>query len=179
VQSLARTFALSQSVGILGGRPRGARWFFGSYADGSKIFGLDPHTVQPAINSSLTRIAQEKLPSDYLESLHTEYPDTIDLIRMDPSIALGFYCRNRKELQDLEQSLERIVSNDVGGGGQPLLCPPLVTFMDQAPNYEEGADAVAMMNGMLLHDEDEEAILGGGGKKSDNSGDDDDDYVLL
>jgi cysteine protease ATG4 len=39
VKSLAQIFSLPQSVGILGGRPRGARWFYGAYADGSKILG--------------------------------------------------------------------------------------------------------------------------------------------
>ena len=39
VQSVAQTFSLPQSVGILGGRPRGARWFYGAYADGSKVLG--------------------------------------------------------------------------------------------------------------------------------------------
>jgi len=39
VTSIAQIFSLPQSVGILGGRPRGARWFYGAYADGSKVLG--------------------------------------------------------------------------------------------------------------------------------------------
>lgn len=39
VKSVAHIFSLPQSVGILGGRPRGARWFYGAYADGSKVLG--------------------------------------------------------------------------------------------------------------------------------------------
>ncbi len=39
VKSVAQIFSLPQSVGILGGRPRGARWFYGAYADGSKVLG--------------------------------------------------------------------------------------------------------------------------------------------
>uniref|UniRef100_A0A7S4AEE5 Cysteine protease n=1 Tax=Pseudo-nitzschia australis TaxID=44445 RepID=A0A7S4AEE5_9STRA len=39
VKSVAQSFSLPQSVGILGGRPRGARWFYGAYADGSKVLG--------------------------------------------------------------------------------------------------------------------------------------------
>ena len=42
VQSVAQTFSLPQSVGALGGRPRGARWFYGAYADGSKVLGKLP-----------------------------------------------------------------------------------------------------------------------------------------
>jgi cysteine protease ATG4 len=39
VKSVAQIFSLPQSVGILGGRHRGARWFYGAYADGSKVLG--------------------------------------------------------------------------------------------------------------------------------------------
>lgn len=180
-QSLARTFALPQSVGILGGRPRGARWFFGSYADGSKILGLDPHTVQPAISTPLTEIVQGRLPAAYLRSLHTEYPETIDLLRMDPSIALGFFCRNRKDLQDLEAALHSIsVSDD----STTMSTATLVTFMEKAPNYEDTADSTALlMNGMLLDDDD--ALIPSSSStqpKSTSLLDDDDDnedYVLL
>ena len=46
VQSVAQIFSLPQSVGILGGRPRGARWFYGAYADGSKILGKGAISLQ-------------------------------------------------------------------------------------------------------------------------------------
>mmetsp|Transcript_7948 Transcript_7948/g.19747 ORF Transcript_7948/g.19747 Transcript_7948/m.19747 type:complete len:328 (-) Transcript_7948:1933-2916(-) len=39
IKSVVHSFSLPQSVGILGGRPRGARWFYGAYADGSKVLG--------------------------------------------------------------------------------------------------------------------------------------------
>lgn len=42
VQRIAKSFSLSQSVGILGGRPRGARWFYGAYSDGSKVRACCP-----------------------------------------------------------------------------------------------------------------------------------------
>jgi len=45
-QSVAQIFSLPQSVGILGGRPRGARWFYGAYADGSKILGKGAISLQ-------------------------------------------------------------------------------------------------------------------------------------
>ena len=202
VQSLARTFALPQSVGVLGGRPRGARWFFGSYADGTKILGLDPHTVQPALStqqlqdivkkSSDAKNGKNVLPTEYLESVHTQYPEAIDLIRMDPSIALGFYCRNRKDLQDLEQSLRHISASEEDAS----TLPELVTFQEKAANYEDGGGVLSesdvaanLMNGILLQDDDDDdddAIIGGSQPKRNSNGrfyvdddDDDEDYVLL
>jgi cysteine protease ATG4 len=198
VQSLARTFALPQSVGVLGGRPRGARWFFGAYADGSKILGLDPHTVQPALSMSQLQHVLNKdgnnstknLPIEYLESVHTPYPETIDLIRMDPSIALGFYCRTGKDLKELEQSLRHIVSD---GSDDVLSLPELVTFMEYAPNYEDGG--ILSESDVLKNDDDDnEAIMMGDvvvssqrtktihNAQLDNNNyddDDEDDYVLL
>ena len=61
---------------------------------------------------------------EYLASLHIPYPDILDLNRMDPSIALGLYCRIRKEYLDLQKVLiNRRISRQT------------VSFVDKIPNY--------------------------------------------
>jgi len=65
-EALADVFSLPQSVGMLGGSPRHAIWYYGSVRTGQndmnrkgnddkeyKLFGLDPHTVQatPSLQS--------------------------------------------------------------------------------------------------------------------------------
>jgi len=94
VQAVAHTFSLPQSVGILGGRPRGARWFYGAVADGSRIFGLDPHTVQNAprrrtarVNSKISSVVE--LSDDYLRSVHTTYPEIFSLQKNGSQYCLG------------------------------------------------------------------------------------------
>eukprot|EP00934_Nitzschia_sp_Nitz4_P004724 Nitzschia sp. Nitz4//scaffold19_size178191//2246//3799//NITZ4_001950-RA/size178191-processed-gene-0.43-mRNA-1//-1//CDS//3329540598//4714//frame0 len=158
VQSVARSFWLPQSVGILGGRPRGARWFYGAYADGSKVLGLDPHTVQAAPKRNGLKKVQ--LCDQYLESVHTNYPEVYDLKRMDPSFAVGFYCRDRRDFASLEASLEQLKMSPNH--------PDLFTIADKAPDYS--SSALDDMLGSSNFDDD------GAAERSD---DDEDEYVLL
>jgi cysteine protease ATG4 len=169
VQSVAHTFRLPQSVGILGGRPRGARWFYGAYSDGSKVLGLDPHTVQSAprrrrIQAGLSSKTIVDLSEDYLRSVHTTYPEVFPIHKMDPSIALGFYCRDKKDFAELETALQHW--KEVQGNA----APELFTFCDKAPDYMSSA-----MKNMMLMD----------GGLGDDDGDDadqesdDDEYVML
>ena len=198
VKSVAQIFSLSQSVGILGGRPRGARWFYGAYADGSKVLGkrtrdkaarssleflwrllfhsfplltlvfsgLDPHTVQLApgkkenSGSGKNKLSID-LTDEYLASVHTPYPDILDLNRMDPSIALGFYCRNRKEYLDLQKALT-----------DPSISPQVVSFVDKVPNYMESPS----VNDMMLNDLDIDDAFD---EPEEDELSEEEDYVLL
>lgn len=164
-EAVAFTFSLPQSVGVLGGRPRGARWFYGALADGSKIFGLDPHTVQSAprkraavVNGKQTSTVE--LSDDYLRSVHTTYPEVFSLQKMDPSIALGFYCSNRKELEHLIASLRQWKHDHPTS-------PELFTATESAPDYGSNQDDMLMnMTGSLL-DVDNDQLS------------DEDEYVML
>mmetsp|Transcript_12689 Transcript_12689/g.31952 ORF Transcript_12689/g.31952 Transcript_12689/m.31952 type:complete len:486 (+) Transcript_12689:121-1578(+) len=166
VKSVAQIFSLPQSVGILGGRPRGARWFYGAYADGSKVLGLDPHTVQLApgkkenSGSGKNKLSID-LTDEYLASVHTPYPDILDLNRMDPSIALGFYCRNRKEYLDLQKALT-----------DPSISPQVVSFVDKVPNYM----ASPSVNDMMLNDLDIDDAFD---EPEEDELSEEEDYVLL
>jgi len=163
VHCLAKSFGLPQSVGILGGRPRGARWFYGAYADGTKVLGLDPHTVQQAPRRDGSQMVQ--LSNEYLESIHTGYPDVYQINRMDPSLAIGFYCRDRKDFIALEESLKELkrVTNS----------PDLFTFARKTPNYLASAMQDMTLDCTYFEDDDD-----GGGLNADDDSDDE-DYVLL
>lgn len=158
IDCLARSFWLPQSVGALGGRPRGARWFYGSYADGSKILGLDPHTIQPAPKRNGLQNVQ--LSDNYLESVHTAFPDVYQLNRMDPSLAIGFYCQDKKDFESLEDSMNELK--------RATTSPDLFTFAQKAPNYSSSA-----MNDIMLESDNFDEAAG----NPDDS--DDEDYVLL
>jgi cysteine protease ATG4 len=168
---LARSFWLPQSVGVLGGRPRGARWFFGAYADGTKVLGLDPHTVQSApqrkrLHASAGNRSKESntvvdLSDEYMQSVHSTYPEVFPISRMDPSIALGFYCRDKKDFADLESSLNKLKVNSSS--------PDLFTFADHAPDYSLSSAVSKMVLGDM-----EDDMPG-----DDAANSDDDEYVLL
>lgn len=158
--SIARSFWLPQSVGILGGRPRSARWFYAAYADGSKVLGLDPHTIQSAPKRNCLKKVQ--LSDDYLGSVHTAYPDVYPILRLDTTLAIGFYCRTKKDFLSLEASLKELKKTQSS--------PDLFTFMKSAPNYKSQAMGDFMSAG---GDFDEDCD---GANDSDS---DDDSYVLL
>lgn len=167
VETISYTFSLRQSVGVLGGRPRGARWFYGALSDGSKIFGLDPHTVQTApkrrtavMNGKQASIVE--LSDEYLRSVHTTYPEVFSLSKMDPSIALGFYCRDRNDLEELFSSLNAWkVSHPKA--------PDLFNIAERMPNYSInpstsfGASPDEVNNSVMESDNDE----------------DDDEFIML
>lgn len=167
VKAVAHTFSLPQSVGVLGGRPRGARWFYGALSDGSKIFGLDPHTVQSAPKRRLARVngnlsSVMELSDEYIQSVHTTFPEVFNLKRMDPSIALGFYCRNRTDFEMVFSSIEQWRQSHAGS-------PEIFTVADRTPNYSAGASNVAL-------DEMTDSILDDVVEENPN---DDDEFIML
>jgi len=160
------------------------------------LLGLDPHTVQAAPKRRENRgTAAEQgkesssidLTDEYLASCHTAYPDILDLNRMDPSIALGFYCRNRKDFIDLQEALTNPNHSSISSSTSTskttttiTTAPKLVSFVDKVPNY---MSASASVNDMMLHDldidDDNDAFDDPGEQDEFASDDDEDDYVLL
>ena len=159
-QPLAHTFALHQSVGFVGGTPRHALWFYGASSDGTKVYGLDPHTVQDSPrrgeNSNVI------LSDEYLRSVHCMYPSTMDMSRIDPSLALAFYCRDRSDFDDLCRSLEGMKVE-----GKKCGIAELFSVADAAPDYCANVSS-AMVE---MYDDESESEIG----KSDS----DEEYIML
>lgn len=167
VEAVAHCFSLPQSVGVLGGRPRGARWFYGALSDGSKIFGLDPHTVQMAPKRRTARVngtpsSVVELSDEYMRSVHTTYPEVFSLPKMDPSIALGFYCRDKSELENVFSSLREWKATHPSS-------PELFTVADRIPNYSGNVSSSAMddMFDSVVDDE------------GDGNASDEDEFIML
>ncbi|XP_061171538.1 cysteine protease ATG4B-like [Saccostrea echinata] len=99
VHSLKACLSFPQSVGIIGGKPNHAHWFIGYMGD--KLIYLDPHTTQPSED-----LDSPNFPDD---SYHCPFPSTMNVMDLDPSIALGFYCGTEKEFDDLTQSVQKFV----------------------------------------------------------------------
>jgi len=123
---LAELLGLPQSVGMVGGTPRHALWFYGA-DDGGRWYGLDPHVVQPAPRGTLAPAAAGRdgrwradLTDAYLRSLRADGPAgprhpnnhrPLPLSGLDPSVALGFYVRDRDDMDSLAAGI-----GGVGGG---------------------------------------------------------------
>lgn len=89
---LAATFSFPQSLGILGGRPGASTYIVGVQDD--KAFYLDPHEVQPVVD-----IKVDKLDAD-TSSYHCNTVRHFPLDSIDPSLAIGFYCRDKSDFDD-------------------------------------------------------------------------------
>lgn len=139
----------------------------------SIFIGLDPHTVQPApkIKKAGTNKGKNDrewsvdLTDEYLASVHTSSPEVLDMNQMDPSIALGFYCRNKQDFHDLERALTKTDSKSSAS-------PQLVSFVDKLPGYM----AAATENETGIHDLDDDDAFFDDPKDTIS---DEDDYVLL
>lgn len=46
----------------------------------------------------------------HLHSLHCHYPVTMDIRRIDPSLALAFYLADRKAFEDLTERIRQVIS---------------------------------------------------------------------
>ena len=165
VPSLVRVLGLSQCAGVLGGRPGSSLFFVGAQDD--RLFYLDPHVVHQAVpllggaeesaeESAGRRFAPEAFP---VETYHCDAVLHADASELDPSMALGFYCRTREDFDGLCLELELLAgkagstplltvsagkgraANGDGGGGRrananefvPARCPP-------PPPPREGGD---------------------------------------
>mmetsp|Transcript_29093 Transcript_29093/g.48093 ORF Transcript_29093/g.48093 Transcript_29093/m.48093 type:complete len:562 (+) Transcript_29093:152-1837(+) len=169
---LAHMFSFKQSVGVLGGRPRGARWFYGATSDGAKLYGLDPHTIQHCPQRRRVKLPKGQtkkivsLTDDYLRSVHTTNPECINLHRLDPSLALGFYCRDRNDFNHLCDAQQKWKEN------HPKM-PEIFAVADHVPDYS-GNLSSAMNEMMCMSVSD--AL---GDEESAPIEDNEDDYVLL
>ncbi|CAN8254166.1 unnamed protein product [Cochlearia groenlandica] len=92
IPSLIATFTFPQSLGILGGKPGASTYIVGVQED--KGFYLDPHDVQQVV--TVNKETQDVDTSSY----HCNTVRYVPLESLDPSLALGFYCRDKDEFDD-------------------------------------------------------------------------------
>ncbi|KAG2683921.1 hypothetical protein I3843_10G055800 [Carya illinoinensis] len=92
IPSLQATFMFPQSLGIVGGKPGASTYIVG--VQDEKAFFLDPHDVQPVVSVSSDN--QEADTSSY----HCNIIRHIPLDSIDPSLAIGFYCRDKDDFDD-------------------------------------------------------------------------------
>lgn len=89
---LRETFTFPQSLGIMGGKPGASTYIVGVQDD--KAFYLDPHEVQPVVD-----IKVDNLEAD-ISSYHCSNVRSMPLDSIDPSLAIGFYCRDKDDFED-------------------------------------------------------------------------------
>ncbi|VDO77856.1 unnamed protein product [Onchocerca flexuosa] len=107
-------FQLPQCVGIIGGRPNHALYFCG-IADNNLLY-LDPHFCQDFVDLDETTTTRDKCDG-YVEIKNDEFRDSTyhcpfilstKFDRVDPSLALGFFCHTEDDYNDLAQRLRTV-----------------------------------------------------------------------
>jgi hypothetical protein len=106
IDQILATFRMPQSLGIVGGRPDSSLYFVG--AQGGELLYLDPHQVQQAATGN------EDWWTFRCDVLRTLYINAID-----PSLALGFYCKGIADFNDLCLRLSEMESTHICS---PLIC---------------------------------------------------------
>ncbi|KAJ0258496.1 Cysteine protease ATG4b [Hirschfeldia incana] len=94
IPSLKATFTFPQSLGVLGGKPGASTYIVGVQDDNG--FYLDPHDVQQVIT-----VNKETPDVVDTSSYHCNVLRYVPLESLDPSLALGFYCRDKADFDDL------------------------------------------------------------------------------
>jgi len=121
IQTLKSFFHFPQTLGILGGKPNLAYYFVG-YQDDQVLY-LDPHIVQPAV-----RMDKDFVPETY----HCNVPKKMNFEDMDPSLAVGFYCKTKEDFLDFCNRIDKLHSEgDVN---------ILFNIADSDPNHDDHED---------------------------------------
>ncbi|KAF6137533.1 hypothetical protein GIB67_031812 [Kingdonia uniflora] len=106
IPSLGATFTFPQSLGILGGKPGASTYIIGVQDD--KAFYLDPHEVQQV--ADVRRDDQNVDTSSY----HCNVVRQVPLDMIDPSLAIGFYCRDKGDFYDLCARASKLADESSG-----------------------------------------------------------------
>ncbi|XP_019398550.1 PREDICTED: cysteine protease ATG4B isoform X3 [Crocodylus porosus] len=100
IETLKHCFMMSQSLGVIGGKPNSAHYFIG-YVEEELIY-LDPHTTQPAVEPSDSGCIPD-------ESFHCQHPPCrMSIAELDPSIAVGFFCNTEEDFNDWCQQIKKL-----------------------------------------------------------------------
>eukprot|EP00897_Mesotaenium_endlicherianum_P007420 jgi/Mesen1/6706/ME000344S05990 len=109
VKSLQSVLTFPQSLGIVGGKPGASTYLVGSQGD--HAFVLDPHEVH--------QVAPLTLGSASIDtsSYHCSAVRRVPFEALDPSLALGFYCRTEGDFEDLCSRASKLAD---ASGGAPM-----------------------------------------------------------
>uniref|UniRef100_A0A7S3PFP9 Cysteine protease n=2 Tax=Aplanochytrium stocchinoi TaxID=215587 RepID=A0A7S3PFP9_9STRA len=131
IPALLKILKFPQCVGMIGGKPSHSLFFIGS--QDTRLLYLDPHTVHDAATNE--NCEDTSFPDkENITTYHCNDPKLMAASEIDPSLAIGFYCKSVGDFMDLR-----------GRIGQ-LEGPVFLSVMDKKPSYdfddpEEGEDA--------------------------------------
>ncbi|KAI8924968.1 hypothetical protein BC831DRAFT_463067 [Entophlyctis helioformis] len=124
---LKHCFTITNCVGIAGGRPNSSLFFIGT--DGDNLMYLDPHYQRPSVECRDVSLYK----MEDLLSYHCETVRLLPLSSMDPSLVIGFYCKDIQSFEALCVNAEAL------SNGQT----PLFTIEEDASAFEAEVDVLS------------------------------------
>ena len=108
VPSLKFFLDMENCIGLIGGKPKHSLYFIGY--QGEKVIYLDPHFCQPTIHVSSSRIQNYFSSSDSFDnrSFHCTSPSKTAFTKLDPSLAIGFYCDTINDFDKLCEHIKMV-----------------------------------------------------------------------
>ena len=107
---LKEILSLPYCLGIIGGKPRHSLYFVGFQDD--KLVYLDPHYCQRTIDVTESNFA--------LDTYHCLTPRKVSLLSIDPSCAIGFYVKSRRELDEFVDCIEQLLEQTQQASDYPI-----------------------------------------------------------
>ncbi|KAG7199641.1 hypothetical protein KM043_014235 [Ampulex compressa] len=135
ISGLKTSFKISQSLGVIGGKPNLALYFIGCV--GNEVIYLDPHTTQRS-GSIGEKQHDEEVEMD--ATYHCKSASRISITDMDPSVALCFFCATEKDFKSLCRSMqEELITPEK----QPLLELCAERLAHWSPAEDAASEAIA------------------------------------
>ncbi|KAL2911351.1 Cysteine protease atg4 [Polyrhizophydium stewartii] len=125
--AIKHCFGISHCVGIAGGRPNSSLFFLGN--DQDNLIYLDPHYLRPCVEP-------RDLSSYKMEDLLSYHCETVRLLpiaSMDPSLVIGFYCRDAGEFDSLCTAISGLAEGQT----------PLFSVEEDTPRFDADVDIVS------------------------------------
>ncbi|KAG5851164.1 hypothetical protein ANANG_G00090130 [Anguilla anguilla] len=126
IETLKQCFMLPQSLGVIGGKPNSAHYFIGFV--GEELIYLDPHTTQPAVEPC----EDGQVPDDTYHCQHP--PCRMHICELDPSIAVGFFCRTEDDFDDWCLRIRKLSCSKEG--------LPMFELVDSQPSHLINTDVL-------------------------------------
>lgn len=112
ITGLQTCFTFKQSLGVIGGKPNLALYFIGCV--GNEVIFLDPHTTQ---RSGFVERKENEDEADLDITYHCKHASRINILAMDPSVAICFFCQSEEDFDNL---CVRIQNEIITADKQPL-----------------------------------------------------------
>jgi len=123
LNSIRKVLSLKWSLGIIGGTPNHALYFFGRIGD--EVLFLDPHTTQQAGSIGNKNIPQE-IGMD--QTYHCSRAGRMKITSIDPSIAVCFYAKTESDFDKMIEEIKfMLVTNEKS---------PMLEVVNDRPKYK-------------------------------------------